>query len=333
MLPTIGIHGDTIDAMAQSTLVPFGYSALRAENKEGQRPLQVDLWYPADPVAEELRFTYEPGSVGKAATQAEPARDAAPLVVLSADAHGSARSYTWLAEFLARRGFIVAGVSPGEESPDRQGPTQGRLAAGRAWEQARDCSAALDFVLSHPEFGGQADPARIGAVGHSSGGAAVLALAGAVFDPAAMQAYCRSAASQNDLACQEPATSTEVGGAGGSLLDPRVRAVAALDPSLGPGHNARSLSCVQVPVHIVATVEGDFLPFEHHAGRYARLIPGAFLTPLTHGEGHFVFLDECRGEERVAGVPVCRDRDGVQRSAVHARLAEILARFFTDQLQ
>jgi len=327
------VYGDTFDAMGQSTLAPFGFAATHAETTEEHRPLHVDLWYPADAKADESPFTYLPGLAGWVATQGTPAPGRAPLVVLSAGVQGSARSYTWLAEFLARRGFIVAGVSPGGESAAPPGTTGGALSAGRTWEQARDCSAALDFVLAHPEFGGSADPSRIGAVGHSIGGAAVLALAGAVFDPAAMQAYCRSSASQHDRACREPAATTEVEGTGGSLRDHRVRAVAALDPSLGPGHNARSLSCVQVPVHIVATVEGDFLPFEHHAGRYARLIPGASLTPLTHGEGHFVFLDECRGEEQLAGIPVCRDRDGVQRAVVHARLSQILARFFAEHLR
>jgi len=109
--------------------------------------------------------------------------------------------------------------------------------------------------------------------------------------------------------------------------------VVAMDPSLGPGHSARSLSRVEVPVHIAGTVENDFLPFQHNAGRYARLIPGASLTPLTHGEGHFVFVDECSGDAEVQGVPVCRDRSGVQRAAVHARLAEIIQKFFSKHLK
>jgi len=79
-------------------------------------------------------------------------------------------------------------------------------------------------------------------------------------------------------------------------------------------------------------VENELLPFEHNAGRYARLIPGASLTPLAHGEGHFVFVDECREDAEVEGVPVCRDRAGVQRATVHARLAEIISRFLTQHL-
>ncbi len=321
--------------MGSATLVPVGFTALRTEIKERSRPLHVDLWYPAVSTAAETEFHYQPGSMGKVALQAVPAKGAAALVVLSHGIQGSARNYTWLAEDLARRGIIVAGVSHFGESPIYGIETVDPLAVRHSWERPRDCSAAIDFVLAHPSFGGAVDPARIGAVGHSLGGATVLALAGAVFDPTAMREYCNSLASKGDRGCREANERfpESLGPVNGGLRDERVRAVAVLDPSLGPGHSARSLSRVALPVHLVATVESDFLPFEHPAGRYARLIPGASLTPLAHGEGHFVFVDECSGEERVDGVPICRDREGVQRAAVHARLAEILGRFFSENLK
>ena len=120
--------------------------------------------------------------------------------------------------------------------------------------------------------------------------------------------------------------------AGHSYRDERIRAVVALDPALGPGHDALSLSRVQVPVHIVGSVENDLLPFAHHAGRYARLIPDAFLTPLAHGEGHFVYLNECSSDLEAQGVPLCRDREGARRSTVHARLEETIATFLSEHL-
>jgi len=325
--------------MTAATVARVGFTVLKTEISDTTRPIQVDLWYPAVPSTAETVFPYQPGSIVRVALDADPAPGASPLVLLSPGIHGSARNYTWLTEALARHGIIVAAISHHDESPTGgsgavDAADAGPIASPRGWSRPRDCSAALDFVLAHPSFGGAADPSRIGAVGHANGGAAVLALAGGVFDPTAMEAYCHSPASRDDRGCEdadEPRAGIER--ANGSLRDERVRAVAALDPSLGPGHNARSLSRIKVPVHIVATVEGDFLPFEHHAGRYARLIPGASLTPLAHGEGHFVFLDECSSREQVAGVPVCRDREGVERSAVHARLSEILARFFTEHLR
>jgi predicted dienelactone hydrolase len=118
----------------------------------------------------------------------------------------------------------------------------------------------------------------------------------------------------------------------GSYRDQRVKAIVALDPALGPGHRAASLAAMTVPVHIVGAVANDFLPFESHAAWYARHIPGASLTPLTGGEGHFVFLNTCDAERDANGVPLCRDRRGVDRSRVHARLAALITDFFGQHL-
>lgn len=320
--------------MATSTLLPAGYTAIETEDSEGSRPILLDLWYPAAPTATEVPFDYKLGARGMVAPEAPPADEAAPLVILSHGIYGSARNYSWITEDLARHGFLVAGVSHDGESPAYGPQTVDPTAFLKPWHRPRDCTAALDFLLSHPRFGRIADPVRIGGLGHSCGGAAVLALAGAIFDPEAMRAYCRSEASREDRCCRYGSLLvSEDNEARRSHLDERVRAVVAMDPSLGPGHNARSLSRVQVPVHIVGTVENDFLPFEHNAGRYARLIPGASLTPLAHGEGHFVFVDECSEDAEILGVPVCRDRDRVQRAAVHARLAQIIERFLSEHLK
>jgi predicted dienelactone hydrolase len=319
--------------MRAATLLPTGFTILRTEIQQRSRPLEIDLWYPAE--GDSARSTDPgPGETVMAVPDAPPLGDAAPLIVLSHGVYGSARSYSWISGDLARHGFIVAGISHYGESPVYGPHTIDSTAVLKPWERPLDCTAALDYVLSHPRFGRIADPMKIGALGHSSGGAAVLALAGAVYDPQKMREYCRSGGSKADRCCPYPSrlSPQDDGRARRSWRDERVRAVAALDPSLGPGYSARSLARVEVPVHIVASVENDFLPFEHNAGRYARLIPGASLTPLAHGEGHFVFIDECGDEAEVQGVPVCRDRDGVRRTAVHARLAEILGRFFTEHL-
>ena len=102
-----------------------------------------------------------------------------------------------------------------------------------------DCSFALDRLLEGSDL-------DLGALGHSSGGATVIALAGGVFDPAAMAAYCASEEAREDRGCAyglmpvdaEPsATSTPI--APLRHRDPRIRAVVALDPALGPGVRCR----------------------------------------------------------------------------------------------
>jgi predicted dienelactone hydrolase len=326
--------------MINSRTYPCGYMTFGTEDKTRARPILLDIWYPAAPTAVERPVDYRPGA-GMAAADAPPAKDKQPLVVLSHGAFGAARNYSWIAEKLARRGYVVAGVSHFGESFVYGPQTIDPSAALRPWHRPMDCSVSLDFLLAHPLFEGCIDHAAIGALGHSSGGATVIALAGAVFDPRAMRHYCQSDDAREDRGCgygtSLPADArrrTESPPAEATALyrDERVRAVVALDPALGPGHDATSLSRVSIPVHIVGAVENDFLPYAHHSGRYARLIPGASLTPLAHGEGHFVFLNECTGDLEAQGNALCKDREGVQRSVVHALLEKTIGTFLAQHL-
>jgi predicted dienelactone hydrolase len=74
-------------------------------------------------------------------------------------------------------------------------------AAARPWVQPHGRLHALDHVLTSTPLGPLADQHRIGALGHSSGGATVLQLGGALFDPAAMQRHCASSAARLDRGC------------------------------------------------------------------------------------------------------------------------------------
>ena len=61
-------------------------------------------------------------------------------------------------------------------------------------------------------------------------------------------------------------------------------------------------------------------------------VHGAELIRLTGGEGHFVYVDPCEAPVDVNGVALCRDRPGVDRSSVHARLAVEVSEFLERHL-
>lgn len=296
--------------MPQSAPSAVHHSVVRTEDPARRRPIHVDLW------------------------QGDAVGGARPLLLLSHGAFGAAQNYAWLAKQLAATGYVVAGLSHYGESYVF-GPETIELAAALRFEQrTRDCSFVLDHLLAEPRLRGVIDPARIGAVGHSSGGATVIGLAGGLFDALAMQRYCNGEGRDVDLGCtyarqvRTPPRPPPVT----SQRDARVRAVVALDPALGPGHDAASLAAIVIPVHVVGAVDNDFIPFEQHAGRYARLISGASLTRLEGGEGHFVFLNVGEKDVSIYGVPLYRDRPGVDRADVHARLADVIRRFFDARL-
>jgi dienelactone hydrolase len=108
-----------------------------------------------------------------------------PLVVLSPGFGDPRWMLTSLAEDLASRGYVVAGVDHTYEAAavtfpdgrvagcvaceaDTTGP---EIAAGRA----QDISFVLDRLLAHERYGRMIDPDRIAAAGHSMGGAAAAA--------------------------------------------------------------------------------------------------------------------------------------------------------------
>ena len=171
-----------------------------------RRELMVSLWYPAVPYGEPAPYTTEAVSaaviagaglavppdvlttVGTHSYDRAPALPGRrPLVVLSPGASLSRESLTSLAEDLASRGYVVAGVdhtyeARGVEFPD--GRVAGCLLCGRentaelgAWV-ARGRSADIGFVLDELtdrrlwRHAPKIDARHIAVVGHSIGGAA-----------------------------------------------------------------------------------------------------------------------------------------------------------------
>lgn len=171
----------------------------------GPRELMVSVWYPAAeergdraPYAseEEARRLFDlygitdvpPDSLTRVRTHARAgapplrSRRRLPVVVLSPGLVFQNWTLTSLAEELASRGYLVAGIDHTYEAaavtfPDgrvagcmlcAKGSDLSKVAASRA----RDISFTLDRLLAHERFGRLADPGRIAVVGHSIGGAA-----------------------------------------------------------------------------------------------------------------------------------------------------------------
>jgi predicted dienelactone hydrolase len=176
---------------------------------EERRELMVSMWYPAVPYGEPAPYTSEavsaaivesanlpvpPGILTTVETHsyhrapALPGRR--PLVVLSPGAGLSRESLTSLAEDLASRGYVVAGVDHTYEAravelPDGVAPCllceRENSAEVGAWVtrgRALDLSFVLD-ELTHGRLWRHApniDARRVAVVGHSIGGAAAAAV-------------------------------------------------------------------------------------------------------------------------------------------------------------
>jgi predicted dienelactone hydrolase len=324
----------------------------------GPRPLNTVIWYPAAEGSSMKPFTATPenaqffggADAGKFFAEIPVAFDAPPLmtaqkhplVLLSHGSTGLGLSLMWLGAYLASHGYIVAAVNHhGNTAAEGQFVPQG---FSLVWERPEDITAVLTDMLGDSVFGGLIDPNRIGAAGHSAGGATVIQIAGGVFDYDALVGYCNSTQSQGDATCeprdmikQTIAQMEELKKKDAVVQesfrhekephsDPRVKAVIAMAPAIGPAFTKKDLSGIHIPVLIVVGAADDVAPKDSNAGSYARLIKGAKLTVIPRA-GHMVFSSACSqlGKEKLDG---CRDPQGVDRTAVQSQLERQVLEFF-----
>lgn len=304
-------------AFAENTGAQVKVAQVDLYDAARQRPVKITIWYPAGQ-----------GCEGADACLAENVRlDTG--VLLSHGAMGAARNYNWIGYALASKGFVTVGLNHFGESwaygTDKIDPTS----VMRFWERPQDARFVLDQLQANT-VGGMAILSKavnwgnVTAIGHSSGGATVLALAGAAYDLARAKPYCQTAAAKADKSCGYMARRKGENGKAPksmpSFKDSRVKKLILLDPALGHMAVGESLRAIDMLVLMVGSRNNDFLPFETHAGFYAGALPNSTKVFLTGDEGHFVYMDRCDHSHEAMGVALCKDKAGVNRDAVHGRL-------------
>jgi len=335
---------------AQRAFVPEGPYAWRGARTHA---LITAVWYPADSSTKEQPQTIGPSAaplflLGSFAPDAAPAAGKFPLIVLSHGTGGSAPMLAWLGTRLAAHGYIAAAVNhPGNNALEAYTPAGFSL----WWERATDLSVVIDKMLADPTFGPRIDRNRIGAAGFSLGGYTMIEIAGGITDRAAYRAFCRSAAA--DGICKAPpefpelldyfnrldaaaATDPELAASlqreKESHRDPRVRAVFAIAPALGPAFPATGLKKIAIPVQIVAGVADDNVPVASSARYFAANIPESKLVLLEGGVKHYQFLAACTDAGRKNLPQLCADEPGVDREAIHEKVAAVAIDFFAKSL-
>ena len=250
----------------------------------------------------------------------------------------------WLAQALASHGYIVAAVNhPGNNALEDY-TAEGFLLW---WERARNLTTVIDQVLTDSQIGPRIDSRRIGAAGFSLGGYTVIESAGGRTEPAQFREFCRShaAAICNDpdefpglfarwdaLEASSPDFRRASGQANQSYRDPRIRAVLALAPALGPAVTTGSLRRISIRVAIVAGANDTVADVASNAEVFAAAIPSTALTILS-GAGHYTFLASCTGNGKQERPGLCQDAPGVDRDAIHRTALELAAAFFDHNLK
>jgi predicted dienelactone hydrolase len=247
---------------------------------------------------------------------------------------------------LAARGYIVAAVNhPGNNALEAYTPR----GFSTWWERARDLGAVIDGMLADSTFGAYIDSRRIGAAGFSLGGYTMIEIAGGITVPSTFTDFCKSP--KADGTCKSPPEFPDLveqfdklsksdadyqqalRRTTSSYRDPRVRAVFAIAPALGPAFPSAGLEKISIPVEIVAGASDQNVPVASSAKYFAAHIPCAKLTIFPGEVGHYVFLDTCTAQGHESRPMLCTDAPGVDRDAIHAKTVELALSFFAAHLQ
>ncbi len=295
-------------------------------NLPSGRPAKITLWFPQ-------------GECAALPTQQRCLAESAitdRTFVFSHGAMGAAENYNWIAEPLAAAGYVVVGVNHYGESWLYGQDTQDVRATSMLWQRPIDISAIYDGLSNRELFQKHVNWSNIIALGHSSGGQTVAMLAGVQYDLLHMMDFCKTEAAKSDRSCNYGIRNARTPGEaflqkfGGVYADNRVKKIVMIDPTLGYGAMPETMASVRVPTFIVSAQNNDFLPWENHGARYAKGIQNATVHLLTGEEGHFVFIDTCNNDILVMGVPLCKDRAGVDRAATHAALVPKILEFVRE---
>lgn len=187
-------------AFAQFVCAPARAADCAGRQSAGYRVLaledgrKVAVWYPAA-VAERVSNPGKRGFKSSVAVDAPPAAcPRVPLVLFSHGWGGCALQSTFVTEELARHGYVVAApdhadatcaIGSDEINFGRMMMIDSSFLAPESWSdrseigRLHDLRAVIRLVAGDAQLAPIADTSRIGAVGHSLGGYAVLGMAGA----------------------------------------------------------------------------------------------------------------------------------------------------------
>ncbi len=282
----------SILALALSAGLPARAADCSGNYSAGYRVLELEsgrkvaVWYPAAAAEQPVvRSRAGAGFASRVARDALPAAcGRAPLVLFSHGWGGCARQSIFVTEELARHGYVVAAPDHADAvcSIDGDELNVGKLRIDRSffdpasWNERseigrlHDLRAVIARVAADAQLARIADTTRMGAVGHSLGGYAVLGMAGAW----------------------------------PSWRTPQVKAVLALSPYVLPFMAQGTLARLQVPVMYQGALLDLILTtsLEGPQGAYAVTAPPKFFVKLASGT-HFEWTNLlCNG---TPDVPAC----------------------------
>jgi predicted dienelactone hydrolase len=296
------------------------------------KPIDLAIWYPsgAQTAPKPLGlFTQDVAFYGAIKG------NALPLVVISHGTGGSATGHYDTALALADAGFVVVAPShTGDNYKDRGYSFTPRNFIDRPWQVSR----VIDFMLNKWDGHDHLNPARIGILGHSAGGATALIAIGGNPDLYLTVLFCQDhpddwgcqqAKARPDTADRKPAEWTSPAA---WHHDPRVKAAAIAAPALGYAFAKIGLENVSAPVQLWRAEDDKINPNKWYADIVRDELPQPPEDHLVPKAGHFDFLAPCSEALAKAAPEICQSAAGFDRTAFHQQMNAALIGFFKAQL-
>ena len=281
-------------AVGVRTITLVDHNAVDVLAPHHDRPLQVDIWYPATAASGAQPETYraslqsEPPAPpvdfsmpGIAVRDARPIAGHYPLIIVSHGRSNATVALSWLTENLASKGYVVAAIR--HEDASRSNPLEGPEILLRRPLDVAFVARSLQHSLARE---GLVDPTRTALIGYSMGGYGVLTVAGAPLDPAG--AACRWVPEQLLLPYAQG------GGRQPELQVPGLMAVVAIAPWGGADAvwGAAGLSRIAVPLFLIAGDRDHTVDYASGARAMLEAATGARRYLLTfRGAGHALGFD------------------------------------------
>jgi predicted dienelactone hydrolase len=322
-----------------------GFRKIALPQSPSGRALEVAIWYPAEAggtpisIGENAVFY---GLAGSENATPEPGRH--PFVVMSHGFPGNWSNQDWLADALAKHGYIVA-------APNHPGTTTGDVrpisATNGIWERPRDISYLISALVADPSWSSLIDVDRIAAVGHSMGGWTVMELAGARSDGARFETECRehpTSASCNvmqSIGFFDPSIQKSNAPLMESFKDERIKAFVTLDLGLARGFDPATLAKIDRPVLVISSGPNVSFSSKIQSDLNSKYMADLMPPTTTHylqikDVAHFSFLPVCKPNASARlgdDAFLCEDGGGRDRDAIHQQVSDEVIHFLAVALQ
>jgi predicted dienelactone hydrolase len=311
--------------MSDETPYSAGFSRVTVGDPASGERIVAGVWYPTE--AREARVS-EQSRAFLVARDAMPAPGSYPFVLLS---HGSGSWYGAhhdSAEFLARRGFVIASLThPGDNFQDLGGYLGAKQLLGRPYHM----KLLKEYVLGAHKYRSIIDAERPAAMGFGVGAYTVTVLMGGRPDFSRFASHARWNPEDPVLLPHWELTLDSLPEEIPDYQEPIASAV-LMAPAFGFLFDRERLGRVPAQVRLYRAEMDNLLRADTHSEPYLRCLPHVPEYRIVKGAGHYAFIAPCPEALMEEDPDICRDRLGFDRIAFHERFNAQILDFFHRSL-